>query len=242
LLVSGRRQCRGGGRVLMAVLGAVAEPGSARAQGTPPPRVLARWGRNFYGQLRDGAITELGCRSQSSEDSPFMWVRHARAWEAEVIDNGDIARWTAAHDGYTTLDPPALHRRSVLLDRASRSIDIIDEIEGSSHDPRLAFHLGPDVQVELNGFCALLKWPSASGLGVARLELPPRLRWTLHRGERDPIIGRYSPGLGQRVPSFSVVGCGRCVSGASLATRLEFLGARRPSQAAASQRVDYVTL
>ena len=80
-----------------------------------------------------------------------MWVRHAHAREVEVIDDGDIARWTAEHDGYASLDPPALHRRSVLLDRASRSIDIIDEIEGGSHDVRLAFHLGPEVQAELDG-------------------------------------------------------------------------------------------
>lgn len=141
--------------MLMTVL-AVAGRGPARAQGDPPPYVLA-WGYNFYGQLGDGTITELGRRSQSSEGVPFMWVRHARAWEVKVIDDGDIARWTAAHDGYTTFDPPSLHRRSVLLDRASRSIDIIDGIEGGSHGLRLAFHHGPDVHVELNGFRALLK-------------------------------------------------------------------------------------
>ena len=83
------------------------------------------------------------------EGGPFMWVRHAHAREIEVLDDGDIARWTAEHDGYASLDPPALHRRSVLLDRASRSIDIIDQIDGGSHDIRLAFHLGPDVQAEL---------------------------------------------------------------------------------------------
>ena len=55
-----------------------------------------------------------------------------------------------------SLDPPALHRRSVLLDRASRSVDIIDEIEGGSHDVRLAFHLGPEVHAELDGSCAVL--------------------------------------------------------------------------------------
>ena len=102
-----------------------------------------------------------------------MWARHAQAREVEVIDDGDIARWTAEHDGYASLDPPALHRRSVLLDRASRSIDIIDEIDGGSHDIRLAFHLGPEVQVELDGSCAVLRWPAASAAGAARLELPP---------------------------------------------------------------------
>ena len=159
-----------------------------------------------------------------------------QAREVEVVDDGDIARWTAEHDGYASLDPPALHRRSVLLDRASRSIDIIDEIDGGSHDIRLAFHLGPEVQVEFDGARAILGWPAAATPGTARLELPSGLRWTLHRGQSDPILGWYSPGLGRRVPAFSLLGYGRCVAGAPLATRLEFLDIGKLSKAAVSQR------
>ena len=106
------------------------------------------WRSYFRSTIAHNTV-ELDGRNQSSEGGPFMWVRHAHAREVEVIDDGDIARWTAEHDGYASPDPPALHRRSVLLDRASRSIDIIDEIEGGSHDVRLAFHFGPEVQVEL---------------------------------------------------------------------------------------------
>ena len=102
--------------------------------------------RSYFRSTIAHNTAELSGRSQSSERGPFMWARHARAREIEVIDDGDIARWTAEHDGYASLDPPILHRRSVLLDRASRSIDIIDEMEGGSHDIRLAFHLGPEVQ------------------------------------------------------------------------------------------------
>ena len=152
-----------------------------------------------------------------------MWAGHADAREVAVIDDGDIATWRAEHDGYASLDPPALHRRSVLLDRASRSIDITDEIEGGSHDIRLAFHLGPEIQVQLNGCCAVLSWPALSAPVAARLELAPGLRWTLHQGETDPILGWYAPGLGRRVPAFSLLGRGRSAHGAPLATRLEFL-------------------
>jgi len=56
----------------------------------------------------------------------------------------------------------------------------------------------------------------------ARLELPPLLRWTLHRGETDPILGWYSPGFGQRVPAWTLLGRGRSVPGVPLSTRLEF--------------------
>jgi Heparinase II/III-like protein/Heparinase II/III N-terminus len=191
--------------------------------------------RSYFRSTIAHNTAELGGRSQSGEGGPFMWVRHAHAREVEVIDDGDIARWTAEHDGYASLDPPTLHRRSVLLDRASRSIDIIDEFEGGSHDIRLAFHLGPEVQVDLAGSCASLDWAVASTREAARLELPPGLQWSLHRGETDPIRGWYSPGLGRRVPAFSLLGCGRCVPGAPLATRLEFLDVAKSATSAASR-------
>ena len=179
---------------------------------------------------------ELSGRSQSSEGGPFLRLRHAQAREIEVIDDGDIASWTAEHDGYASLDPPALHRRSVLLDRASRSIDIIDEIGGGSHDIRLAFHLGPDVQAELEDSCAALNWPTASAPGAARLELPSGLRWSLHRGGTDRIRGWYAPGPGQRVPAFTLLGRGRCLPEIPLITRLEFFEAGRSAKSAVARQ------
>ncbi len=192
--------------------------------------------RSYFRSTIAHNTAELGGRSQSSERGPFMWARHATAREVEVIDDGDIARWTAEHDGYASLEPPARHRRSVLLDRASRSIDIIDQIDGGSHDIRLAFHFGPDVQAELDGSCAVLCWPGCSPGGQARLELPTALRWGLHRGETAPILGWYSPGLGRRVPVFTLLGYGRCLPGAPLATRLEFIETTTSPKAAVSRQ------
>jgi hypothetical protein len=206
----------------------LADPGTYCYHGEPP------W-RSYFRSTIAHNTAELGGRSQSSEGGPFMWTSQAHAREVEVIDDGDIATWTAEHDGYASLDPPALHRRSVLLDRASRSIDITDEIEGGSYDIRLAFHLGPEVQVQLNESCAVLSWPAASGPVAARLELAPGLRWTLHRGEIDPILGWYAPGLGRRVPAFSLLGSGRSAPDAPLATRLEFLDVGKSPNARVSR-------
>jgi hypothetical protein len=189
--------------------------------------------RSYFRSTLAHNTAELGGRSQSSERGPFMWARHAQARELEVIDDGDIAQWTADHSGYASLDPPARHRRSVLLDRASRSVDIIDEID-AGHPVRLAFHFGPEVQVELGDASAALSWPREGEPGAARLELPGGLRWSLHRGETDPILGWYSPGLGRRVPAFTLVGSGSCAPGAPFATRLEFLEIDKPSRAALS--------
>ena len=207
----------------------LADPGTYCYQGEPA------W-RSYFRSTIAHNTAELGGRSQSSEGGPFMWVRHARAREIEVIDGGDFARWTAEHDGYASLNPPALHRRSVLLDRASRSIDLIDEIEGGSHDIRLAYHLGPEVHVQLSDSCAVLGWPAVSTPAAARLELPPSLRWTLHRGETVPVIlGWYAPRPGHRVAAFSLLGCGRSVPGVPLATRLEFLDVGKSPSAGVSR-------
>ena len=97
------------------------------------------------------------------------------------------------------------------------------KIDGAGHEVRLAFHLGPDVNVEFHGGGAILGWPRASTPGAARLTLPPQLRWSIHRGGVTPILGWYSRGLGQRVPVSMLLGQGQCARGAHLRTRLEFL-------------------
>jgi hypothetical protein len=192
--------------------------------------------RSYFRSTLAHNTAELGGRNQSREDGPFLWSRHAQAREIEVIDDGDVATWTAEHDGYAALDPPALHRRSVMLDRASRIVDIVDEVDGGSHDVRLAFHLGPDIQAVLQESCAVLDWPGADAPAAARLELPTGLQWSLHRGETDPILGWYAPGLGRRVPACTLLGRGRWEPGTPLITRLEFTDVSKSLKGSVSQR------
>ena len=195
----------------------LADPGTYCYHGEPA------WRSYFRSTIAHNTI-ELGGRDQSGDGGPFLWLRHANGREIEVADDGEIASWTAEHDGYLSLQPPVRHRRSVRLDRASRRVDIVDEIDGGRHDLRLAFHLGPDVQAELTGSDAFLSWPGASAPGTARLELPRQLRWSLHRGETDPILGWYSCGLGRLTPAFTLIGRGRSAPHAALATRIRLTG------------------
>ena len=192
----------------------LADPGTYCYHGEPA------W-RSYFRSTIGHNTVELAGRSQSAEGGPFMWLRHARTREIGARDAGDVASWTAEHEGYTTLRPPARHRRTVRLDGAARSIEIIDEIT-ATHDVRLAFHLGPDVEAHLDTHSAVLRWPHAVTPGAARLELPGRLRWSLHRGETQPVLGWYSSALGRRVPAVTLVGRGRTVPGQPFRTRLEF--------------------
>jgi hypothetical protein len=193
----------------------LADPGTYCYHGDPA------WRSYFRSTIAHNTL-EVAGSNQSGDGGPFLWLRHANGRELEVIDTGDVAGWTADHDGYLALKPPVRHRRSVWLDRASRLIDIVDEVDGQC-DVRLAFHLGPDVLAELGEGCAMLRWPDAVTPGAAWMELAPQLRWTLHRGETDPILGWYSQGLGHRTPAYTLLGCGTVTAGTPLTSRLQFL-------------------
>jgi hypothetical protein len=192
----------------------LADPGTYCYHGEPA------WRSYFRSTIAHNTV-ELSGQSQSKDGGPFLWLRHASAREIEFGDFGEVTTWTAEHTGYTSLDPPARHRRTVRLDRASRTIDIVDEID-RNHDICLAFHLGPEVRAELNGASAVLIWPGAARPVTARLDLPRRLQWSLHRGESDPILGWYSSGLGRRVPAVTLLGRGRSAAGEQLSTQLRF--------------------
>jgi hypothetical protein len=193
----------------------LADPGTYCYHGEPA------WRSYFRSTLAHNTL-EVAGQNQSRAGGPFLWLRHAATREISVTDTGREASWTAEHDGYTGLQPSARHRRRVGLDREAGVIEITDELDGGPHPVRLAFHLGPEVQAELDGSAARLGWPGADAPGGARLELPGALRWSLHHGETDPILGWYSPGLGHRVPAVTLLGEGDCGPGDVLVTRLAF--------------------
>jgi hypothetical protein len=194
------------------------------------------WRSYFQSTVAHNTI-EVDGQWQSARGGAFLWLRHATGHEVDVTDDGPSASWTAEHDGYAGLSPAARHRRSVRLDHESRTIEITDQIEGGRHDVRMAFHLGPEVVAALDASTAELAWPDGATPGAARLLLPAGLRWSLHRGETDPILGWYSAGLGERVPAVTLLGQGRSVPGALLVTRLAFAEHRDHHAAVVSRKV-----
>ena len=136
----------------------LADPGTYCYHGEPA------WRSYFRSTIAHNTV-ELDGQNQSGDGGPFLWLRHANGQEIGVEDTGESAEWTADHDGYLSLRPSARHRRSVRLDRASRAIQIVDTIGGGDYAVRLAFHLGPDVQAELDGGRAVLRWPTAATPG-----------------------------------------------------------------------------
>ncbi|MGH3265530.1 MAG: heparinase II/III domain-containing protein [Trebonia sp.] len=189
----------------------LADPGTYCYYGSQP------W-RSYFRSMIAYRAPEAVALGQAFDKGRFLRFRKAHAWETGLIDHGDVANWAAEHDGYLWIDAPMRHRRSVLLDRASRMVDIIDQIDGASRDFCSVFRFGPDIQIELAEFNAFLSWPGSATPGAARMELPLGLSWSLHRVENDSAPGQSGKGIA----AFMLLGSGRCVAGIPLVTRLEF--------------------
>ncbi|ANH36561.1 Heparinase II/III-like protein [Nocardioides dokdonensis FR1436] len=183
----------------------LADPGTYCYHGEP------QWRHYFRSTAAHNTIEVDGC-DQSVPGGPFLWTSHARTYvdRAEV---GDLDRqvWSAHHSGYARLDAGLRHSRTVTLERRSGRLQVLDEVTSTrAHPVRSSFHLGPDVDVRLEGPLARLGWPAPDGGGrvTALLQLPDALEWTAHQGESDPPLGWYSAGLGRRCPSTTLVGRG----------------------------------
>jgi hypothetical protein len=188
--------------------------------------------RSYFRSTRGHNTIEVAGTDQSRSGGPFLWVRpaHTRIVAVEHGDDGEVLVWCAEHDGYTTAVPPAVHRRTVRLDRAERRLVVVDRIDTTGdHAVALHFHLGSTVDAVLNTSNAELSWPArerdGSGAGTATLALPAELEWSAHRGETAPIRGWYSPRFGVKVPSVTLVGAGACAHAPlELRTELTFHG------------------
>jgi Heparinase II/III-like protein/Heparinase II/III N-terminus len=190
------------------------DPGTYCYHGNP------EWRSYFRSTLAHNTL-ELFGRSQSVPAGPFLWMKSAQSRLISVDGLDELApeaQWQAEHTGYTSIGGP-VHRRIVVLKRAARIITIQDELLGDAGEfvqARLAFHLGPEIKCTLTSKKALLIWPD----GDAELELPPGLSWRLHRGEKAPPLGWFSPSFDLKVPSFSLIGSGTMRVGSTIISRV----------------------
>jgi hypothetical protein len=198
----------------------LADPGTFCYHGDP------EWRRYFRSTIGHNAL-ELAGEDQSVSGGPFLWLETAETTGGGLAFDPATGRqsWSASHDGYTRLSPPARHTRRVELDGAAGLLAIADEVRtDGEHAVRLAFHLGPAVTAELEGRVARLSWERDGSVEHAVFELPGALSWSAHRGEARPVMGWYSEGFGKKEPATTLLGIGRTHSGVTeFASALRFL-------------------
>jgi hypothetical protein len=202
----------------------LADPGTYCYHGEP------EWRSYFRGTLGHNTLSVDGS-DQARIGGPFLWLDRPGAALCEQVLDGPMLSWSAHHDGYRRLADGVTHYRTVLLNRARRTLEIEDWIDaGAAHQVALAFHLGPAVDATLDAASVTLNWLDHS----ARMRLPGSLAWRAHRGETDPPLGWYSPGFGQRVPAWTLIGRGLLPPATRLRTVLHFPQEHLDSQKASA--------
>ncbi len=194
----------------------LADPGTYCYHGEP------EW-REWFRSTAAHNTVEIGGTNQAESGGPFLWNSHPRTATLTCdIGAQPVQTWSAEHDGYRRLKTPAMHRRSVTLDSPQRRLTIVDTFDARTELPiRLAWHLGPDILVELHGGRASLSWEVGPDRRQGTLVLPAGLVWASHRAEADPVEGWYSPRFGARVPATSLIGQGIASFSTRLVTELE---------------------
>jgi hypothetical protein len=194
----------------------LADPGTYCYHGEPA------W-REWFRSTAAHNTVELGSVNQAESGGPFLWNTHPRTVTLS-FDIGDqpVQTWTAEHDGYMRLHTPTRHRRSTTLDSAARRLTVVDTFDAAAAVPlRLSWHLGPDIEVDLDGNRATLSWQVGADRRQGVIVLPDELTWSARRGDVDPVEGWYAPRFGVRVPATSLVGRGMAASWTRLVTELE---------------------
>ena len=163
----------------------LADPGTYRYNGVPEFR------RYFKGTRAHNTITIDGL-DQAVQETGFIWSHTYKAEILKVAEQKDELFVKAHHDGYTRLNSPVRHKRSVLFFDKTTFL-IKDTFSGKEiHDFELNFHLHPDAVCSKN-----YDWWQIDNQGAkVFIRLSDELDFLFVKGQEDPLHGWYSPEYG----------------------------------------------
>lgn len=164
--------------------------------------------RAYFRSTRAHSTVEVDGLDQSVMLGPFMWGSRARArcvaWEPKTQGG----RVMGEHDGYTRLEDPVLHRRTLELDERSRVLTIRDEIVArQTHEVTAYFHLAEDAVLNAE---RANRYQIAVRGGTVTLEVDARFAVDILAGSDEPIGGWVSRGYHRKIPSTTIAARARC--------------------------------
>ena len=166
-----------------------------------------KW-REYFRSTRAHNTIVIDGQDQSEMLGLFLWGRRAEArclsWEPTEVGGKVVGE----HDGYTHLEDPVTHRRTLELDGRNCRLTIRDDIIAcAKHEMQVFFHLAEHCVVNPAGEN---RYVIDVGPGTITIELDHRLKVEEFKGSEDPICGWVSRGYHQKQTSTTLVG--RCVS------------------------------
>ncbi len=104
--------------------------------------------RSFFRGTAAHNTARIDGKDQSVMGGRFLWTRKANTHLLGFRETGEVVLIEAAHDGYTGMSDPVLHRRSVNFNRRTGTIAVRDTFEcHDRHAFELFFHLHEDTTI-----------------------------------------------------------------------------------------------
>ena len=108
-----------------------------------------KWRDYFRGTSAHNTVRVDGV-NQSVIGGNFLWLRHAHARCERWEDSADRCVWAGVHDGYQRLADPLMHRREIVLTKASIEVDVFDTLScARRHHIELFWHFSEQCQVRV---------------------------------------------------------------------------------------------
>jgi len=170
--------------------------------GTYAYHTQKKWRNYFRGTAAHNTVTVDG-ENQSEIGGNFLWLRKANV-ACELWETGSESdRFVGSHDGYRRLDDPVVHRRELLLEKASRRIVVTDTLDcAGQHRAECCWHFSEACEVWLEDKVLHAR----NGDSMVRLRMAePALKFELHSGDEDPPCGWVSRSFDVKIPTVTAV-------------------------------------
>ncbi|MBN1423064.1 alginate lyase family protein [Candidatus Fermentibacteria bacterium] len=152
--------------------------------------------RDYFRSTAAHSTVEVEGVSQAVPLGDFQWCE-PYACRSRLIPHPEACVMRGTHDGYLRLPQRVRHDRRIKLWRGG--LEVEDTAHGRSRFvARLHWHVHPEwIVCAMDGKSALLS--CGSDRLCIRIEGPGRL--TAHSGSLEPLLGWFSPGFEQRLPT-----------------------------------------
>ena len=195
--------------------------------GTYAYHTQPEWRAYFRGTAAHNTVRIDG-RDQSRQGGNFMWLRKAHAEASAWMSSAERDFLEGWHDGYRSLGDPVLHRRRLVLDKATRTLVVEDYLEmDGTHEVEIFLHAAPEahalrtadgVRLLRSGRALSVRWPDTPGG-----------RGEILRGSLAPVGGWVSRRFDHREPAPTLVWrarlTGDCVLRTVIDCRSDYAGA-----------------
>lgn len=147
----------------------------------------------------------------------FVWTRKVNGRCEEIDLGNDVDHFVGAHDGYTRLRDPVIHRREIFLYKKNKKVVVIDTFECKGfHEVEQYWHFSEKCKVDVEGSLVI----AADDRVSVRMRLDNDVEVNAHSGNSSTRAGWLSRRFYVKIPTTTVFSRKKIQGRATLVTEI----------------------